>query len=142
MKQSSLLPSSPIALRMAAIMHRKSSTPWNLRKEIKPFRALSRAISEEDLALVERYYARNWPPRTGVNHLRHDLATLINNWQGEVDRAQIWSEKHPIVAIRKIIPLPLPAVSDPPLVTDDPAQVEKFLADFALRRGRALSKPA
>lgn len=137
-KKSDLLPTSPFALRLAAIMHRQPKTAWDEKREIKPFRALSKHFEEDDLVLVERYYRSNWPPRTGHNHLRHDLATLINNWSGECDRARIWCDAHPVKpAPRKIIPLPLPE-SDLPPVTVEPETHKKFLADFEASRGRKL----
>lgn len=131
--KSALFPSSPFALRLAAIMHRQPTTPWNEKKEISHFRKLAKHIHEEDLQLVERYYKSNWPPTTGKNHLRHDLATLINNWSGEVDRARIWCEAHPIKIVRKIIPIELPS-EGPPLSDEDQADSERFLAQYRLRK--------
>lgn len=114
MKKSALFPSSPIALRMAAIMHRRSTTAWHEKNEINNFRTLVKHIQEEDLLLVERYYRKNWPPRTGVNHLRHDLATLINRWSGEVDRARSWCEAHPEKPKPRVIIQMPPTPSEPP----------------------------
>lgn len=79
------LPTTPQSQRMAAIMHRRHSTPWS-EDEYRSYRKLG-IIPDEDLAAVERYYAANWPPRTGANILRHDMLTLLNNWNGEVTRA-------------------------------------------------------
>lgn len=108
MKRSARFPTSEAAKRLAAIMHRKVTTPWCEKKEIPPFRKL--VVDLDELAMVERYYRMNWPPRSNVNHLRHDLATLLNNWNGEVDRARAWDGAHPVKpAPRKIIPLPKPA---------------------------------
>jgi hypothetical protein len=123
MKKSSLRPSSPFAVRLAAIMHRQPTTPWNEKKEIKNFRVLSKHIREEDLELVERYYKANWPPRTNVNHLRHNLAQIINNWEGEVDRARIWFESHPIKPKPRVI-VPMPHIPSAPYVAPtDPAEI-------------------
>lgn len=82
---SSLIPTTPQAIRIANIFHRKLTTPWQ-RKEVEAYRKLG-TIPEDDLAAVERYYASQWPPRRDVNILRHDLITFLNNFQGEVDRA-------------------------------------------------------
>lgn len=107
-RKSALYPSTEGAKRLALVMHRRLTTAWDIQKEIAPFRKLK--LVEEDLVLVERYYRVNWPPRTNHNHLRHDLATLINNWNGEVDRARAWCDCHPLKAPpRKIIPLPVQA---------------------------------
>ncbi len=119
-------------------MHRRKTSVWSLAKEIKPFRLLVKHIHEDDLVLVERYYRKNWPPRTGVNHLRHDLATLINNWSGECDRARIWNEAHPIrQGPRKIIPLPMIESNDP-VTACDPDERARFLAEYQARHGRPL----
>lgn len=107
--KSSLLPTSAQARRLAAIMHRQPTTKWSELKEIKPFRKLH-PIDEQDLASLERYYRWHWPPCRDKNVLRHDLATLINNFTGECDRARTWCDAHPLKAPpRKIIPLPVPA---------------------------------
>lgn len=79
------LPTTAQSQRVAAIMHKRVTTGWD-DKEYKAYRELG-VIDPEDLAAVERYYSRNWPPRTGVNILRHDLVTLLNNWSCEVQRA-------------------------------------------------------
>ena len=135
MKKSALFPSSPFALRLAAIMHRAKTTAWNEKREIANFRELSKHLREEDLVIVERYYRSNWPPRTGENHLRHDLATLINNWPGEIDRARIWGEEHPLKAPpRKIIPLPM-IQSEPYVGPSDPESLAA-LARFQEERQR------
>lgn len=107
MRKTALVPTSEKAIRLAAIMHRKPTTPWSEKKEIPNFRKLLPHIADDDLALVERYYRMNWPPISNHNNLRHDLATLINNWSGEVDRARIWSERHPPKIVRKIIDFPI-----------------------------------
>ncbi len=104
-KKIARLPSSEVAIRIAAIMHRKPTSSWNEKKEIPAFRRIV-PVDLDDLALVERYYRMNWPPINNHNNLRHDLSTLLNNWQSEVDRARIWCEKHPIKpAPRKIVPV-------------------------------------
>ncbi len=119
-QRSANVPTSSTAVRIAAVLHRRPDTPWNEKKEIEPFRRMSKTVKDEDLTLVERYYAVNWPPRTSVNHLRHDLATLINNWQGEVDRARIWCEAHPKKQPpRVIIPLPRSLIEPEPLSEEE-----------------------
>lgn len=109
MHKVNLLPTSTTAKRVAAIMHRQLTTSWT-KKEVATFKTLL-PIPEQDLAEMERYYSRNWPPRSGHNILRHDLATLLNNWPSELDRARIWCGKHP-VKVRKIIAFTAPAKPD------------------------------
>ncbi len=89
------------------------------------------------MAMLERYYAANWPPESNKNHLRHDLVTLLNNAFGEVDRARIWCEKHPLRRERKIIPMP-PIQSDIPYVeSTDPLEIaarQRFLEEYRQRK--------
>jgi len=82
------------ALRVGAIFRRKPGTFWS-EKEVKRFKTLL-PFNAQDFAIVERYYARQWPPCSDRNMLRHDLYTFLNNYPGEVDRARVWCEAHPI----------------------------------------------
>jgi hypothetical protein len=70
--------------RLNAIFCRRDTTKWN-PSETKALRAIS-PIPEEDLAAVERYYSARIPK--DEDYRRHDLPTLLNNWNGEVDRAR------------------------------------------------------
>ena len=79
------LPTSPQAVRFAKLMHRKLTTPWQ-DNEIAAYKKIGR-VPEDDLTALERYYGTHWPPKTGVNILRHDLLTLLNNLSGEIGRA-------------------------------------------------------
>lgn len=115
-------------------MHRRGA--WNEKREIKPFRLLAPYIREEDLLMVERYYQKNWPPRTGVNILRHDLSTLINNWEPETDRARIWCEAHPLKPKPRVI-IPYTPPSEPYVPSTDPveiAQRERFMEEYRARK--------
>ncbi len=97
--------STATALRVGRIFHRKATSIWT-ELEYKAFKLLL-PFDEDDLALVERYYEKNWPPRNQVNILRTALITFLNNYPGELDRARIWCAAHPVVKPpRKIIPLP------------------------------------
>ena len=99
-KGSDRLPTSDQAKRVARIMHRRIDTAWD-KKEVDAYVAIG-VIPEDDMAILEKYYASNWPPKTSVNHLRQNLVTLLNNFQGEIDRA-----KHFFTAA-KFIPKPTP----------------------------------
>jgi hypothetical protein len=85
-KGSDRLPTSEQAKRVAKIMHRRIDTAWD-KKEVDAHVAIG-VIPEDDMAILEKYYASNWPPKTSVNHLRQNLVTLLNNFQGEIDRAK------------------------------------------------------
>lgn len=80
------LPTTDPAKRLARIFRRKLTTEWS-DKEIAAFKKVS-PIDPDDLTALETYYADNWPPSIDNNILRHDLKTLLNNFAGEVDRAQ------------------------------------------------------
>lgn len=72
----------PIKLRLCSLFRRRPTTPWSA-KEIKAFRKIP--FEEEELKLVESYYTAHIPKD---DFRRRDLGTLLNNWQGEVDRAR------------------------------------------------------
>lgn len=139
--KTSLFPTTDQAKRIAAIMHRQDTTAW-AEKEVIQFRHLSKlkSFDEEKLVLVERYYSRNWPPRRGQNILRTDLYTLLNNWAGELDRATVWNEAHPVKpAPRKVIPMPLIS-SEPmkPLSAEDQASADRFMEQYRQRKGQTV----
>jgi hypothetical protein len=46
---------------------------------------------EPEWQTLEAYYAADIPPRDDIR--RRDLATLLNNWSGELTRAAAWSER-------------------------------------------------
>lgn len=77
------------AQRMAAIFHRRPGTKWS-EKEVAAFRKLLHPIDSDHLAMIEERYAAQWPPRSNINTLRHDLFTFLNNFSTEVDRARAW----------------------------------------------------
>lgn len=137
MKKKPKLPTEPTApksaeaCRVAAIFHRQPSTKWTV-KEIEKYMALH-PVDVTEIALLERYYSANWPPRRGHNILRTDLITLLGNWPGEVDRAKIWTDQHkPRHQPRKIIPLP-------PLPEQQLNEAERaqFVQDYQRLTGRA-----
>lgn len=90
-KKESSLPTSPEAITLAEIFHRKATTPWTA-VETRKFKSLM-PIDPDDLKSLKEYYDDNWPPERDVNVLRHDLKTLLNNFPGEVDRAKVWESK-------------------------------------------------
>lgn len=137
MKKTARTPSSEPAKRVAAIFHRQPTSLWNEKKEIPIFRDLvkQKAFNDDDLCLIERYYRANWPPRRGINALRTDLATLLNNWAGELDRARIYCETH-APKPRKIIPGPFSRRPEPYVAPTDPADLERIARFDAERLAR------
>jgi hypothetical protein len=87
--QKSKAAKGPIQLRACSIFHRRPETPLT-QAEHRAFsksKAAMLATSEEDWQLMERFYAAPQPE----TYARKDLATLVNNWNGELDRARAWS---------------------------------------------------
>lgn len=84
-RESKNLPTTEQSKRFAKIFHRRLTTPWQ-PNEVRAYRKLG-TIPEDDLSIVEKYYADNWPPNRDTNILRHDLITFLRNFQGEVGRA-------------------------------------------------------
>lgn len=82
-----VLPTTPEAKTIAAMFNRKESTAWSA-KEIEAYRGLVRAglLTPENLELLGRYYAAERAKGDDGFH-RRDLATFLNNFTGELDRA-------------------------------------------------------
>ncbi len=81
-----------LQLRAERLMHRKVETPLT-EKERRAFAKNKDAIkstTDADWLLLERFYAA---PQSQT-YARKDLVTLVNNWNGEIDRARAW-EKNP-----------------------------------------------
>lgn len=76
----------PIQLRAEAIFKRRPETPLTV-SEVRAFknnRAALEATNESDWQLLERFYAL---PQEKTK-TRKNLDTLLNNWNGEIDRAK------------------------------------------------------
>ena len=64
---------------------RRPTTKWT-EKELKALKAVHKlATPDDDLARLDAYYTRDLPP--GKDYRRRDVVTLLNNWNGEIDRA-------------------------------------------------------
>jgi hypothetical protein len=73
------------------LFNRKPTTRWD-KKEIKALKELGK-VDESDLAILERYYTERIPKAEDFR--RHDLQTLLNNFNGEVDRARKFKPHKP-----------------------------------------------
>lgn len=70
--------------KLCAWFNRRESTVWSPR-ELRALRAVAGLqTSEDDFAALETYYLSDAPYR------RKDILTLLNNWNGEIDRAKNW----------------------------------------------------
>lgn len=78
----------PLQLRAEAIFRRRPDTPLTVPEEraFKKNLPAIEATTEADWRLLEAFYAA---PQSET-FARKDLATLVNNWNGEIDRARAW----------------------------------------------------
>lgn len=84
-KKPDNIPTTPQALRIAALYRRRPTTAWST-KEIKAYKAIGK-IDPEDLEMVCRYTEAERAKGKNGRH-RRDLATFLNNFTGELDRAR------------------------------------------------------
>lgn len=135
-----LVPTTPLARRIAAIVHRREDTPWS-EKEFDAYKKLYKrgAFNERDISLVERYQAfeRKKHKRGQPAFHRRGLLQLLNHWGEEVDHGTEHDELHPIQPPpRKIIPLPLSGGA-PELTQSERRDGELFMAQLRERKGKA-----
>ena len=92
-----------LQLRAERLMRRRESTPLT-HAESRAFaknRAAIEATTEEEWTALERFYAA---PQS-LTFARKDLAALLNNWNGEIDRAKSWRDQAPAgTPVKPIIP--------------------------------------
>lgn len=74
-----------LRIEIGSWFRRKPSTPFS-EKELKAFRKLP-VTSDEDLEVLREYYVSGM---TLLEYQRRDVSTLLNNWNGEIDRAKKW----------------------------------------------------
>ncbi len=87
-----MIPTTEIAKRIATLFRRRMDTHWS-EKEVKRYRQLikDQVMSDEALELIGRYYVYQRKKENGIH--RRDLYTFLNNFAGELDRAQAWDEE-------------------------------------------------
>jgi hypothetical protein len=69
-------------LRVGALIKRRPTTQWST-KEIKALKEIfDYNTPEEDLVALEARY------QSDDKYLRRELMTLLNNWNGEIDKAR------------------------------------------------------
>lgn len=135
-----LVPTTDLARRVAAIVHRKSSTPWS-EKEIRTYKKLLKAgaFNEPDLSSVERFQEHNRKEKKrGRNgYHRRGLYTLLINWGEEVDHGTEHDELHPVKPpVRKVIPMP-PTPSEPFIQTPEAKErTDRFMEEYRARKKR------
>ena len=82
----------PLQLRAERIFRRREDTPLTSAEEraFKKNRPAIFATTEEDWLALEKFYSL---PQEET-FARKDLAALVNNWNGEIDRAKAYTPKN------------------------------------------------
>ena len=83
----------PQLLRAKAIFRMRTGTPLD-RSQARAWRTAQPAAegtTEPEWQLLEAYYCAVIPSRDDIR--RRDLATLLNNWSGELTRAAAWADR-------------------------------------------------
>jgi hypothetical protein len=75
---------TPEQIEVASWFNRKETTPWS-KKESLVWTTIQKLqdFTGDDWQALRWYYTES-----GCKFLRKDLGTLLNNWQGEIDRAK------------------------------------------------------
>lgn len=68
--------------KVGSWFHRRPTTPWS-EKEVKAFKSIPPEVFTEGVQLLHAAYS---VPHGDNHRTRKDLITLLNNWQGEIDR--------------------------------------------------------
>ena len=106
-----------LRLRIGGWLRRRPTTEWS-DKENKRLKEVAKGLEEADLLLLERYYTSK------CKYLRQDVMTLLNNWNGELDRARNW-----IGTVAGSEPMLIPvAKSEPPK-----SALEAIKTDFSVK---------
>ncbi len=79
---------SILMVRFNKLFKRRDSTKWSA-KETEALNVIGEP-AEEDLSALERYYTATIQP--AKDYRRRDLITLLNNFNGEIDRARKWAQ--------------------------------------------------
>ena len=82
---------NPLLLRARAIFRMRADTGLDAG-QLRAYRrahALLAATTDDEWARLEAYYAADLPRRS--DYRRRDLATLLNNWSGEITRSADWA---------------------------------------------------
>ncbi len=84
-------PLSPLQVRIGKLLGRRESTTWS-KKELAALKDVG-IPHEDDLAMIEDFYGAIIPKER--DYRRTTLQTLLNNWNGEVDKARLWKSEKP-----------------------------------------------
>lgn len=86
-------PVDPLLVRAKAIFHIRKGTKLDASQDRawRKARPVLAEASEQDWLVVEAWHEADLPKRE--DYRRRDLATLLNNWGGEVIRARAWAKQ-------------------------------------------------
>lgn len=91
-RKSSGKPETPEAVWCAQLFGRKLETKWTV-SEVKALELVREEMTVESRALIQAYYQDERSKSDKGIH-RRDLATFLNNYLGELDRASEWAKKN------------------------------------------------
>lgn len=129
-----LLPVEDWKPRLAAIYGRRKGTAWSA-SELTAYARIRNAVDEHELAMVERYYGVH--RKKPENYCRRELLTFLRHYQGEVDKARDWCEKHPVKGTRTVRASKV--FAEPPVQPETPeerAARERLEIELAERKQR------
>lgn len=79
-------PSDILKARLCAWFNRRLTTPWSEKEERALRAVMALETPVDDLSALEEWYVSDAP------YKRKDIPTLLNNWNGEIDRAKEWKK--------------------------------------------------
>jgi len=80
-----------LQIRIGKLLNRREDTKWS-KKEIALLKEIGEP-NEEDLQLLEKFYFAEIPKDR--DYRRTSLQTLLNNWNGEIDKARFYNLENP-----------------------------------------------
>lgn len=83
-REKSVFVPTETMLRFGRIFRCRVTKVWD-KKELKALREIE-PVDEEDFRVIEKYYTAKIP--ADKDYRRKNLIVLLNNWNGEVDRAR------------------------------------------------------
>lgn len=84
--------------RICLWFNRRESTKWTA-KEMKALKLVASLHTDiADFEALDRYYMATMPADS--DYRRRDVLTLLNNWNGEVDRAKQWVPEKKVQQVR------------------------------------------
>jgi hypothetical protein len=78
---------SDLQIEVGSWFRRRPTTRWS-DKELKSWKKLTIEVESIEFKVLQKYYRDKIDPEN--DYRRRDLATLLNNWPGEIDRAKRW----------------------------------------------------